>query len=135
MSPDGLHAQAAPRRPAVLQILDELGDSSKEFRSRTTMRTHSVEVRSTVPGATLRREAAVFRNEANLENGDVVPLVVATHRAGMHAHGRFSTLGGLQQSGWPSHDALRGCTDEAFLPTPPTCGCNTPDRRNKPTCR
>ena len=30
VSPDGLHAQAAPRRPAVLQILDELGDSSKE---------------------------------------------------------------------------------------------------------
>ena len=30
VSPDGLHAQAAPRRPAVLQILDELSDSSKE---------------------------------------------------------------------------------------------------------
>ena len=80
----------------------------------------------------LRREAAVFRNEANLENTNSAMSCHSsshTHRAGMHAHGRFSTLGGLQQSGWPSHDALRGCTDEAFLPTPPTCGCNTPAAR------
>ena len=30
MSPDGLHAQAAPRRPGGLQVLDELSDGSKE---------------------------------------------------------------------------------------------------------